>query len=450
MDNEQPSIARKMLISMNLANEKEQAGPGHETTIADIAVRELTPREYYRLPWSLTDNGISWLEVTDACNLTCEGCYRPHQDNHKSLEKIAEELKVFKQHRKSDCMSLAGGDPLVHPEIVEIVRMVREGGWKPVINTNGLALGPRLLAKLKQAGAAGFTFHIDTTQTRTDSKSDTEKGHNELRTKFARMVAAEGGMLCSFNQTVGIDTLEQVKDTVLWAQKHPDIVHTVVFILFRSPSLGGDFDYYANGDKVSIESNYDDSAWGGNSLLHAKDIVAKIREVDPAFAPSAYLSGTVDPDTTKWLIAARIANKLRGFGYVGPKFMEYVQHVHHLFRGTWLSYSTPKLTASGRSTTAIFSLLDPSVRAIGKRYLRSLWGDLKSIRNALHLQTFTIIQPADMMADGRVNMCDGCPDMTVHEGQLYWSCRLEEIKRYGCFVHAVPRRNKQQSQATVS
>jgi len=45
----------------------------------------------------------------------------------------------------------------------------------------------------------------------------------------------------------------------------------------------------------------------------------------------------------------------------------------------------------------------------------------------------------DMMADGRANMCDGCPDMTVHNGQLYWSCRLEEIKTYGCFVHAVPK-----------
>jgi len=31
------------------------------------AVAELSPREYYRLPWSLTDNAISWLEVTDDC-----------------------------------------------------------------------------------------------------------------------------------------------------------------------------------------------------------------------------------------------------------------------------------------------------------------------------------------------------------------------------------------------
>ena len=36
-------------------------------------------------------------------------------------------------------------------------------------------------------------------------------------------------------------------------------------------------------------------------------------------------------------------------------------------------------------------------------------------------------------------MCGGCPDITVHEGELYWSCRLEEIKEHGCFVAATPR-----------
>lgn len=400
----------------------------------------LTPVDYYRLPWSLTDNGISWLEVTDACNLSCEGCYRPHQENHKSLEKIAEELAVFKRLRKSDCISLAGGDPLVHPDIVEIVRMVRKGGWKPIVNTNGLALGHKLLLKLKEAGVAGFTFHIDTTQTRKDSPFDTEKGHNELRTKFAKMVASVGGLTCSFNQTVSSKTLDQVADTVRWALKHPDIVHTVVFILFRSPELAGNYDFYANGQPVPLDSNYDNSAWGGDDLVQSRHVVAKIREVDPDFEPSAYLGGTVDPETTKWLIGSRIASKKRGFGYVGPKFMEYVQYAHHLFLGTWLSYSTLKYLGLGRSTTALFSLLDSKTRKINKRYLKSLTEDPKSIRDSLYLQTFTIIQPVDLMEDGQINMCDGCPDMTVHEGKLYWSCRLEEIKNYGCFVTAATRK----------
>jgi len=410
----------------------------------------LTPQKYYRLPWTLNDNGISWLEVTDACNLTCEGCYRPHIDNHKSLEQIAEELAVFKAQRKSDCMSLAGGDPLVHPQIVEIVRMVREGGWKPIINTNGLALGKKLLMKLKDAGASGFTFHIDTTQDRKDSEATKEADHNALRTRFAKMVAEAGGLTCSFNQTVSVNTLDQVKDTMKWALQYPEIVHTVVFILFRSPSLSGDFDFYANGENITEYDNYEETPWGGDRLIEARHVVAKIREVDPDFEPSAYLGGTVDPNSTKWLIGARMASEKMGFGYVSPKYMEYLQTGHHLFKGTWLSYSTPKLLRRGKSTTALFSLVDGGMRKIGKRYLKAMSEDEASIRDKLHMQTFTIIQPVDLMADGRANMCDGCPDMTVYNGQLYWSCRLEEIKSHGCFMQAVPRQNEKPLQPTIS
>ena len=79
-----------------------------------MQTRALEPREYYRLPWSLTDNGLSWLEVTTKCNLACKGCYRdPHKDGHKPLSEIARDLDVFAAKRKSDSMSIAGGDPLV-------------------------------------------------------------------------------------------------------------------------------------------------------------------------------------------------------------------------------------------------------------------------------------------------------------------------------------------------
>lgn len=400
-------------------------------------VAELAPREYYRLPWTLTDNAISWLEVTDDCNLACEGCYRPHIKNHKSLEQIAEELAVFKARRKSDCMSIAGGDPLVHPQIVEIVRMVSEAGWKPIINTNGLALGMKLLRKLKDAGAYGFTFHVDTTQVRSDSEATTEKEHNALRLKYARMLDEVGGLSCSFNQTVCVDTLDQVKDSIAWAQQYPELVHTMVFILFRTPELYGDYDVFANGKPVDITKTYERPNWGGDSLLKAKHVVAKIRELDGDYEPCAYLSGDQDPNATKWLLASRLATKDHSFGYVGPRSMEAIQAGHHFFKGTWLSYTDPKQNRRGRSTMMLLSLIDKRARAIAKRWFSSLLKKPSSLFDTVHMQSFMIIQPIDVLEDGRASMCDGCPDMTVHEGELYWSCRLEEIKEYGCFLQGV-------------
>ncbi len=415
-------------------------------------VPELKPREYYRMPWSLTDNGISWIEVTTSCNLNCKGCYRPRdKDGHKTLEQIAGELEVFKKERISDCMSIAGGDPLVHPQIVEIVKLIKKGGWKPILNTNGVALTAELLHKLKEAGVFGFTFHVDTSQKRRDAKAATTEGDlNPLRLKFAEMLAREGGIACSFNQTVTEKTINQVTDVVRWAKKHPDIVHTIVFILFRAPELTGDYDFYANGVRVELNQTYeDDEVWSGKEPLQAKHLVAKIREVEPSFEPAGYLSGTYDPNTTKWLMAARIANKEKSFGYVSPLFMELVQEGHHLFNGKWISYSSPAFLSTGKFVSFALSPFDKKMRKVAKNMLFSGIRNPLSLLKKSYVQAFTIIQPVDMMEDGRMNMCDACPDMTVHNGKLYWSCRLEEIKKYGTFVKAVPKsKNKDQMAPT--
>ena len=82
----------------------------------------------------------------------------------------------------------------------------------------------------------------------------------------------------------------------------------------------------------------------------------------------------------------------------------------------------------------LLSLIDKRARAIVRRWFSGILNKPSSLFDPVHMQSFMIIQPIDILEDGRASMCDGCPDMTVHEGELYWSCRLEEIKEYGCFL----------------
>src|ERR1017187_82933 len=92
-------------------------------------VFEVDHRELYRLPWNLADNAISWLEPTSACNLACDGCYRENvAKSHKPIEAVREEIDVFLRLRNSDGISIAGGEPLMHPDIVEIVRHIASRG----------------------------------------------------------------------------------------------------------------------------------------------------------------------------------------------------------------------------------------------------------------------------------------------------------------------------------
>ena len=78
---------------------------------------------------------------------------------------------------------------------------------------------------------------------------------------------------------------------------------------------------------------------------------------------------------------------------------------------------------------------DRGIRETLGRFLRKPGDWLRR----LHLQSIMIISPVEILADGRQNMCDGCPDMTVWNGELAWSCRLEECIHFGQFTRTVPR-----------
>lgn len=401
---------------------------------------QLNHLDYYRLPWNFPDNGISWLEPTTDCNLRCEGCYRdPHGHGHKSLEDVRADLEVFKRMRKSDCMSIAGGDPLVYPQIVELVKMIKEMGWKPIINTNGLALKEPLLKELKKAGVFGFTFHIDTSQNRPKVDATTETELNELRLHYARMLAEAGGIACSFNATISNKAMHEIPNMVKWAEKHADIVHTMVFILYRSPGLSGDFNFFARGKQIDFDGTYKESGWGGDKTLMAPDVVEKIRESDPMYEPCAYLNGTANPNSFKWLMGNRVVLNGKSMGYVSPKFMELVQTLTHMFSGNYLAYAAPKSVARGKLAAFFAGLVDKNMRRIFFRIMGRTLAHPGNLFRSAYIQSFMIIQPVNFEPDGRQDMCDSCPDITVHDGKLVWSCRLEEVNQFGDFVQTVPK-----------
>jgi organic radical activating enzyme len=392
----------------------------------------------YRLPWSLPDNAISWLEPTSQCNLACDGCYRENvAGSHKSLAEVGAELDVFERLRRADGISIAGGDPLMHPEIVEIVRMIAERGVKPVINTNGNALTPELLRELKRAGVYGFTFHVDSRQGRPQWKRKTELELCALRLQYAEMLAEAGGIACAFNSTVFDDTKEATPDLLNWAARHIDKVHGMVFILFRSAVPTQPFEWYVGGKKVTAPPTvYSEMRKEGGGLT-SRDLVALIRERLPDFQPCAYLNGSEEPDSIKWLVTGRVGSRDRIYGYVGPRFLELVQTAHHFWKGRYLAYSKPSMTRKGRSMM-LLSPFDRGVRRAAGRYLASLLTNPLRLFHGVHYQTVMIIQPIDFLQDGRQSMCDSCPDLTVWDGKLVWSCRLEEMKMYGSWVTTAP------------
>jgi MoaA/NifB/PqqE/SkfB family radical SAM enzyme len=395
---------------------------------------KLNHLDYYRLPWNLADNIISWLEPTSKCNLACLGCYRKNEVNsHKSLDEIKEELEVFHRNRNTDSVSIAGGDPLLHPEIVEIVKMVKQFGSKPIVNTNGIALTKELLIELKKAGAFGFTFHIDSKQNRPGWKKANEVELNELRYQFAKMLADAKGLSCSFNSTVYEDTMQYIPEMIKWAHRNIDIVNVMVFILYRAVN-NNQVDFYFGPQKIDMSEFVYNEDVPDRVDIKADEIIEIFRSIYPDFDPCAYLNGSEKVDSFKWLLSGRLGTKKKIYGYVGPKAMEIIQTFNHILFNKYLSYTSPKISRKGKSLL-LLSAFDKKLRkAFGNFYKNPF-----NIFKRLYYQSVMVIQPVDFLEDGRQSMCDGCPDMTVWNGKLVWSCRLEEQLKYGINLKTYPK-----------
>jgi hypothetical protein len=289
------------------------------------------------------------------------------------------------------------------------------------------------LKKLKKSGVFGFTFHIDSKQNRPGWKGKNEIELNELRYHYAKMLAEEGNISCAFNSTVYDDTKHFIPELLKWAHKNIDIVQVMVFILYRAVN-NKDFDYYIGPKKIDMNQLVYNEDLESRADLKAPEIVEIIKSEYPDFEPCAYLNGSEKPDSFKWLLTGRLGTKSKIYGYLGPKAIEAIQMFNHLLFDRYLAYASPKDTHRGKSIL-LLSAIDKRMRKAFKNFYRNPF----NVFRRLYYQSVMIIQPVDFLQDGRQNMCDGCPDITVWNGQLVWSCRMEEQLNFGMNVKTYPK-----------
>ena len=393
----------------------------------------LDKRNLYRFPWSLNDNPIGWVEVTDLCDVRCKGCYRQRIEGHKSLEAVKEEILFMKQWRNIDNVSLAGGEPLLHPDIVDIVDFINQQRVKPFILTNGKRLDRELLVELKRAGLAGLSFHIDAQQGRQGWVGKSELELNELRQYYADMVWEVGGVPCGFSITVFRQNFNDIPDLLRWALNNKGKVQSYTFITYRGALIEGM--EYSVGDQ-KVELNFDSLGYVTDDApqdisIKSTDVYRLIKTHFPEYEVAAYLGGTQTHTSFKWLANLSLCCEDEMLGSISPITMELGQTFHHLLYGTYVV----KLRGV-RMGKKIFWLapFDRQIRHALGRLLRKPWHFFKPVYGL----GIGIVQAPDVLPDGRVDMCDSCPDVTYFEGRLVNSCRLDEYRKYGEMITPTP------------
>jgi hypothetical protein len=74
---------------------------------------------------------------------------------------------------------------------------------------------------------------------------------------------------------------------------------------------------------------------------------------------------------------------------------------------------------------------DKVVRQAAKNWLSDVVRHPGRLFDGIRMQTIGIIQAPDIQPNGQADMCDSCPDMTVWNGTLINSCRMDEYRLFG-------------------
>ncbi|MCP4442412.1 MAG: radical SAM protein [Aureispira sp.] len=104
---------------------------------------------------------LAQIVITRRCNLSCGYCFEYDKVSKPvALDILKARIDELKRLRVV-FVTLNGGEPLLHPERVELVRYIRELGMTPMINSNGFALKPKLIKELNEAGLFGIQISCD-------------------------------------------------------------------------------------------------------------------------------------------------------------------------------------------------------------------------------------------------------------------------------------------------
>lgn len=104
---------------------------------------------------------IAHLVVTRRCNLSCGYCFEYDKVSPPVPLELLRERVDHLARLRAVFVTLTGGEPLLHPDIAELVAHIRARGMTPVMNSNGFLLTRERIAALGEAGLYALQISID-------------------------------------------------------------------------------------------------------------------------------------------------------------------------------------------------------------------------------------------------------------------------------------------------
>ncbi len=372
------------------------------------------------LPWDKKSVPHCVLEINQQCNLSCRACYREKTGGSKSVAAIMADLDTIERHQQVQTVSVAGGEPTLHPDLVEIVAAIHGRGHSVSLVTNGLLLTDQLLSRLKLAGLDIVMIHVDEGQQRPDLPAGpTVADINSLRREIARRVAAHGidAGLCV---TIYREHFENLKELFECMLATPEIN-----FLFATHAVEID-DIVANSGIGSgtVRPHIYRSAPSRNS-----DVIAffeKHFRLKPyACIPPRCSDESELPCISYFVPVVHGRSDNRIINVASGAAELFLIRLSRLLKGRYLYYCKNRW---------LMNAIQLVVNGIANGCLPEHAGALlRSLRPGarLHSKRLVFENAPVVMPDGTVNCCDFCPNSTARNGRVIPVCLADHLEPPG-------------------
>ncbi|GLY65783.1 adenosyl-hopene transferase HpnH [Amycolatopsis taiwanensis] len=172
---------------------------------AFMAKQKLMRREKYAI--------LVELEPLFACNLKCGGCGKIAQPAHLLKQRMPVQQAVGAvEESGAPMVSIAGGEPLMHPQIDEITRILLERNKIVFLCTNALLL-PKHMHKFKPHRNFAWMVHIDGLEEKHDASVRKEGGF-QAAVDAIKMAKAAGFRVMTNTTFFNTDAPQDVIDVL--------------------------------------------------------------------------------------------------------------------------------------------------------------------------------------------------------------------------------------------
>ncbi len=365
------------------------------------------------LPWKPATAPHLVLEINAVCNIACNGCYKRMTGTHKPVGQVMDELDLAARQRAVHTVTLAGGEPTLHPDLGAIVRRIRARGFKCALLTNGTQLGDDQLRTLAAAGLNLVQLHIDEGQRRPDlPDTPTVADIHALRDAIAQRVV-QHGMDVGLCVTLYPDPVERVTALVDYVTRSP-----WVDFLFASH-------YFDPADFMRAFTERDHAWHPQTTNSTVLDTLRQARGLVP-FAclrsPDEVGTQAVPGWLTYLVPVLRKGADTRYLRVTSTRADMWPFHLGRLFAGRFVFYCKPASTA-----IMIHVLLNGLCTGrIGQAFGFVARGMRPGATAGCKRMVFD--NGPRIMTDGRTECAELCPNATVRNGKLCGICTADLLE----------------------